>query len=479
LLKREREHDWHIMDAIVQCGLFSPAEIRQLNYCRLYLQVSTISDLATAQGESIDKNMARGLPAHSSCSTNKWHNVNQQRPADKQWLLWQRANLLWSNEEGKLHQPLGKWLLPPSQQRRWWSAYASTDGQVYVRAVGEVVRYNRHCISHTQHHHDGWYQVNTYTEASVKLPENVFPVPLQLQTNGTRVVYLGHPKSSSHWKSRCFKPRIQPATNHDFARYIGETDSWEFELLQYVDMKFDAFTICQLMQDGFEAACDGSVEDHTNGSFGWTVATSLGNRIVTAFGPVRGKRPSSYRAEGYGMLSFHLFLVRLQKYCSQTIGSNWNVTSDNLALVNKLNGGSEIESIESQPTNGGHKVHDWSEWREIPCWDTDDTDEQIYTRMPETSTDSATDPDWDVINKIQWIRERGGIQVGTITHVQGHQDRKTPYHELSLSAQLNVDAALRAKYSYFIISCSWVKDRCNGDVVVGLLIIVRLIDNLL
>jgi hypothetical protein len=57
LLKREREHDWHIMDAIVQCGLFSPAEIRQLNYCRLYLQVSTISDLATAQGESIDKNI--------------------------------------------------------------------------------------------------------------------------------------------------------------------------------------------------------------------------------------------------------------------------------------------------------------------------------------------------------------------------------------------------------------------------------------
>jgi hypothetical protein len=39
--------------------------------------------------------------------------------------------------------------------------------------------------------------------------------------------------------------------------------------------------------------------------------------------------------------------------------------------------------------------------------------------------------------------------------------------------------ALRAKYSYFIISRSWVKDRCNGDVVVGLLIIVRLIDNLL
>jgi hypothetical protein len=33
--------------------------------------------------------------------------------------------------------------------------------------------------------------------------------------------------------------------------------------------------------------------------------------------------------------------------------------------------------------------------------------------------------------------------------------------------------------SMFYYSCSWVKGRCNGDVVVGLLIIVRLIDNLL
>jgi hypothetical protein len=35
------------------------------------------------------------------------------------------------------------------------------------------------------------------------------------------------------------------------------------------------------------------------------------------------------------------------------------------------------------------------------------------------------------------------------------------------------------KYVDVYSSCSYVKDRCNGDVVVGLLIIVRLIDNLL
>jgi len=52
-----------------------------------------------------------------------------------------------------------------------------------------------------------------------------------------------------------------------------------------------------------------------------------------------------------------------------------------------------------------------------------------------------------VINEINWIRNRGGIKVGRIEHVQGHQDRKQAYHKLTLAAQLNVDAdALAREY---------------------------------
>jgi hypothetical protein len=57
------------------------------------------------------------------------------------------------------------------------------------------------------------------------------------------------------------------------------------------------------------------------------------------------------------------------------------------------------------------------------------------------------EPDWDVINEILWNRERSGIQVGKISHVRGHQDRKKAYQQLSLEAQLNVDAdALAREY---------------------------------
>jgi hypothetical protein len=114
LTKREREHDWHIMDAIIQSGKFSPVEIQQLNYCRLYLQSITISDLANARGDALDPYMQLGKIDHPTSSKIKWHKINQYRPAAKHWLLWREALSLWSDETGMLYQPLGKtgWYLP-------------------------------------------------------------------------------------------------------------------------------------------------------------------------------------------------------------------------------------------------------------------------------------------------------------------------------------------------------------------------------
>jgi hypothetical protein len=71
----------------------------------------------------------------------------------------------------------------------------------------------------------------------------------------------------------------------------------------------------------------------------------------------------------------------------------------------------------------------------------------ISKTLPATGqqpTDSPTnitlEPDWDVINEIRWTLESDGVKGGTIFHIQGHQDKKKPYNELSLQAQLNVDA---------------------------------------
>ena len=113
----ERVHDGYIMDMILTSQQFNDKEIRQLNYCRLFLQAVTLSDITQANGRMLDPNMLQGVPDIYS-STSRWHHVTQEKPLPKLWKLWQRANRLWSNEHGELHQPLQRWQHKLQRQRR-------------------------------------------------------------------------------------------------------------------------------------------------------------------------------------------------------------------------------------------------------------------------------------------------------------------------------------------------------------------------
>ena len=53
------------------------------------------------------------------------------------------------------------------------------------------------------------------------------------------------------------------------------------------------------------AATDGSVPDQVKASFGWILATTDGTRLAHCMGPAAyGYSIASYRAEGYGLLSY-------------------------------------------------------------------------------------------------------------------------------------------------------------------------------
>ena len=123
----QRVHDCHLMDSIVQNPSFSPSQVRQVNYCRLYLQAHTLSDITLATGKHLDPAAMQGQRSLLSSHT-KHHHFNQARPSDTSWEQWKRACLLWGTPDGKLHQPLGSWLLEPDQLRHRWSAYGTPQG---------------------------------------------------------------------------------------------------------------------------------------------------------------------------------------------------------------------------------------------------------------------------------------------------------------------------------------------------------------
>jgi hypothetical protein len=122
LYPSQREHDFHIMDRVLDSGKFKPREVRLLNYCRLFLGVTTISDVPTANGKDIDRTMFLGTPSLLASQT-KWMQPEQAKPYAASW--------------GHLHQPLGWWLLPgPSLGRNWTSYLTKRTKQLILAKQG-------------------------------------------------------------------------------------------------------------------------------------------------------------------------------------------------------------------------------------------------------------------------------------------------------------------------------------------------------
>eukprot|EP00957_Ditylum_brightwellii_P211670 15366453-Ditylum_brightwellii.AAC.2 len=56
----QHRHDQHIMSTVINSNAFKLHKIKCINYCRLYLGVTTLSDITLADGETMDSHMRFG-----------------------------------------------------------------------------------------------------------------------------------------------------------------------------------------------------------------------------------------------------------------------------------------------------------------------------------------------------------------------------------------------------------------------------------
>ena len=121
----QRQNDGYIMDLLMASNHYTPVELRKFNYCRLFLNVTTISDVAKPCGTTIDASLLDGTPP--CFRSRSFHPiVHQDSPSPNEWKLWRRANLIWIDIYGELRTPLGKWLHPIHTQRNRHFAYQSS-----------------------------------------------------------------------------------------------------------------------------------------------------------------------------------------------------------------------------------------------------------------------------------------------------------------------------------------------------------------
>jgi hypothetical protein len=105
-LETYRINDSMIMDA-PELRQMSRKEQILINQCRIYLQVESISDIASSDGRVIHEAWLDGKSKKPSRSTKRW--PNQGDTGKEAWSIWKRFLLgSFTKVDGSLHKKLGE-----------------------------------------------------------------------------------------------------------------------------------------------------------------------------------------------------------------------------------------------------------------------------------------------------------------------------------------------------------------------------------
>eukprot|EP00957_Ditylum_brightwellii_P034732 2632452-Ditylum_brightwellii.AAC.1 len=85
------------MPKVLASGRFNDKDVRRINYCQIYLNVTTIADVTLASSKQLDPHMCKGGRfLYSSVATHM--RIHQQKPGPVSWGVWCKAMALWAKE---------------------------------------------------------------------------------------------------------------------------------------------------------------------------------------------------------------------------------------------------------------------------------------------------------------------------------------------------------------------------------------------
>eukprot|EP00980_Cylindrotheca_fusiformis_P010202 scaffold2269_cov65-Cylindrotheca_fusiformis.AAC.2 len=407
----QRENDCYLMDVALTTTCFDAEAVKRINYCRLFLQAVTLSDITFPDrlGNMIDPSLVTGAP-NSKCPKSTYCPTKQAKPTASSWKIWQQfCDIL---EEQLQRAPLGRWTQPGSSLRSSW--------QSYFDHASQLLYYRDESTDHQffQLHHIDGTDDETYSSDEPSqgwsITSSCVPVLTQeiaVQVADTRcltVEIIGGVASYCPIPPPEYAPRFEPAPNFD--EYIKELPHYEQLLFASLDICIPTSELLDILNEtsvdleGPDNLCvgvsDGS-EYQGSMTFGWTFASPDGFRMVTCAGPAFGAQASSYRAEGYGFVSMALFLYHFRRFTAATPDWQFRFVSDNLGLVTKVQ---QAKSFDFPFPN------------------------------------LTLDPDYDLVHETIMTLRKTRVQT-RFSHVKGHQDSlKTPFDELPLVTQLNIEA---------------------------------------
>jgi hypothetical protein len=168
------------MDVFRERCTFKPNQLKSLNQCQLFLQVTVVSDICDASGRAISKDYFDGVL--STIQSRDIAAVQERPVALKIWNLWKRAlTILVHNRKDRiLCQPLGAWLYQHCYLKRQWPALYSAGNfrnptRVYLSVSRTVYIVCPQCPDSAN-----FYETDQHTTA---IPADSVPVDIVRKNN--------------------------------------------------------------------------------------------------------------------------------------------------------------------------------------------------------------------------------------------------------------------------------------------------------
>ena len=295
----ERTDDKHLMDIANTHPNLTTHAIRVINYCRLYLHVTTVSEILTADGTHI-------LPLMLQCHRPPWFDptmnmIIQKRPSEYQIRTKWRPFCQYI-----LHQRLfpGPWLgTNPLRLRR--ESYATNGTQCNIYSWYQGCYWQ--CTAPKR---VGKGIAITLQEATEWTPPSTeFVAPFQTSARIHKTIYA--PMSSPLARTTA-QPAYSPltripsrfsclSTDPEFDKYVSGLPNYLWPFLSNVEWFPNPVAVTQQLlsvsrEEPLLLVSDGSWIEGVRMSFGGVLGTTAGKVLARYHGNATGQ-PSSHRAE--------------------------------------------------------------------------------------------------------------------------------------------------------------------------------------
>lgn len=168
-----------------------------------------------------------------------------------------------------------------------------------------------------------------------------------------------------------------------------------------------------------------------NGTYGWIISTTQGQRFAKTSGRVFGFNPNSYRTELYAYLSVLKFIHHIKKFLDAPDTVQCKVRIDNEGAVLML-----------------HEIATLSNDFQDQLLDLTEENQDILNPTPRQQIFQALLPESDLIASIRPLHTNTSFIHPDVKWIKAHQDQNKTYHSLDLCSQVNCDADKLAELAH-------------------------------